>query len=140
MFAIASFTAMAQDGFHHGPRHAEDPLTPEQVATLQTKRMTLALDLTKLQQEKIEKINLENARLRQEKMEARKDDPNGKPGRTMTSEDRFALQNERLDQMIANKQKMKSILNQEQYEKWEKTMEHRKHHGNHRRKDRPGKR
>jgi hypothetical protein len=35
------------------------------------------------------------------------------------------MMNERLDQQIATKKKVKSILNEGQYEKWEKSMKHR---------------
>ncbi len=124
MFTIASLTAMAQEGPERGPRDGKDQLTPEQMATLQTKKMTLALDLSSAQQKQVQEFHLENAKLRKEKREAVK----GK--RTdLSSEERFALQNERLDHMIAQKEKMKKILNEEQFAKWEKDMAHQKHRG-----------
>ncbi|MEZ2415740.1 hypothetical protein ACA086_12300 [Muriicola sp. E247] len=126
MFIIASMSAVAQEGHRHGPRHAEDPLTPEQMATLQTKKMTLALDLTEKQQEQIQEFHLENNKLRREKMESRKEDRADSPRKELSAEEKFAMQNERLDRMIASKEKLKSILNQEQFEKWEKMMHHRK--------------
>ncbi len=132
MFAIASLTAMAQDGPDRGPRDGKDQLTPEQMATLQTKKMTLALDLSSAQQKQIQEFHLENAKLRKEKMEAVK----GKR-KDLSSEERYAHQNERLDHMIAQKEKMKKILNEDQFSKWEKEMSHRTHKG---RKGHKGKR
>ena len=105
MFTIASLNVMAQDGFRHGPRHSADPLTPEQVSALQTKRMTLALDLTLLQQEQVQEFHLENARLRKEKMEARKEEQGGKTRKELSAEERYQRESERLDHMIANKEK-----------------------------------
>ncbi|GGD54419.1 hypothetical protein [Muriicola marianensis] len=128
MLVIASYSAVAQEGHKHGPRHSEDPLTPEQVATLKTKRMTLALDLSKAQQEEVQKLHLENARLRKEKMEARKEERDDRSRKDLSSDERFSRESERLDHMIASKEKMKKILNEEQFEKWEKAMHHKKHH------------
>ncbi len=127
MLVIASCSAVAQEEHRHGPGHSEDPLTPEQVATLQTKRMTLALDLTQAQQEEVQKFHLENARLRKEKKEARKEERNKESAKVLSADERFSRESERLDHMIASKEKMKKILNEEQFEKWEKAIHHRKH-------------
>ncbi len=124
MFTIASLTAMAQEGPDRGPRDGKDQLTPEQMATLQTKKMTLALDLSSAQQKQIQQFHLENAKLRKEKMEAVK----GKR-KDLSAEERYAHQSDRLDHMIAQKEKMKKILNEDQFSKWEKEMSHRKHKG-----------
>lgn len=95
-------------------------LTPEEMATLQTKKMTLHLDLNESQQKEIQKINLENAIDRKAKMEARKaqreDGTMAKPSK----EEHLKMMNDRLDKQIAMKAKMKKILNDEQFVKWEK--------------------
>ena len=93
--------------------------TPEEIAQLQTKKMTLHLDLTESQQKQIEKLHLENAKERQSRMEERQ---------TKMKEDRLSMMNERLDRQIEMKAKMKKILNPEQFEKWE-TMQTRKQKG-----------
>ncbi len=129
MFTVASLSAIAQDREPRGPHHAKDPLTPEQVAALQTKRMTLALDLTQAQQEQVQKLHLENARLRKEKMEKIKKERDEARGKDLNSDERFSRESERLDHMIALKASMKKILNGEQFEKWEKSLHHRKHRG-----------
>jgi len=132
MVLIASFSGMAQKGPHRGDRGAMKDLTAEQVATLQTKKLTLALDLNTSQQKAIQELHLENAKLRKEKMETMRtekaSDERGKP----SPEKQYAMQNERLDRMILTKGKMKQILSPEQYEKWEKAHHHKKMHKEHR--------
>jgi hypothetical protein len=122
MFTIASLSAMAQEGPERGPRDEGDRLTPEQMATLQTKKMTLALDLSTAQQKQIQEFHLENAKLRKEKMDSMK-----QKRMDQSSEERFAQKTERLDHMIAQKEKLKQILNEDQFNKWEKEMSHRGH-------------
>ena len=115
---------MAQERGERNHRQALRDLSPEQVATLKTKKMTLALDLTEAQQEQVRSLHLENAKLRKSKMEEhkqRKENNNDKP----TIDERYAMQIERLDNQIAHKAEMKTILSAEQYEKWEKMQFHR---------------
>ena len=81
--------------------------------------MTLDLDLTEAQQERIQKINLENAKARKAKMEARKAKKEKESGGKPSKEERLLQMNERLDHQIATKKKMKTILNEAQYEKME---------------------
>lgn len=112
-------------------------LNPEQMATLQTKRITLALDLNQNQQTEIKSFLLSNATDRQQKMEehkAKKED-----GSRPTKEERFAMQNERLDYMIAQKASMKKILTATQFEKWE-NMQHKRQKGKKGRGNRKSKR
>ena len=97
-------------------RHAD--FTPEEMAQLQTKKMTLDLDLTASQQREVSAINLENAKARKAKMESFK---NRKENTERPSkEDILKMKNEKLDAQIATKKKMKAILNADQYEKFEK--------------------
>jgi hypothetical protein len=94
--------------------------SPEEIATLQTKKMALRLDLTKAQQREIQALNLEQAKARKAQMEARKkmreDGKSTKP----TKEERFNRVNHQLDAKLATKAKLKTILNKEQFEKWER--------------------
>ena len=105
-------------------------LTPEEMATLQTKRMTLHLDLTEAQQKKVQALNLEEAKMRKAKMEEHMAMKEKGDMKTLSKEEKLKMMNERLDHQIAMKQQMKSILNEEQYKKWEasqgKMMEHNK--------------
>jgi hypothetical protein len=111
-------TAMAQEkNRKEGRRHMAD-FTPEQMATLQTKRMTLALDLTADQQSKLQEMFTKNVVERKAKMEAHK--ARRESGESLSDDEKFALQNERLDNQIAHKEEMKAILDDAQYAKWEK--------------------
>jgi protein CpxP len=95
-------------------------LTPEEMATLQTKKMTLHLELTSAQQTKILTLNLEQAKLRKAKMDAHKkrmDNAGSKPSK----DERLKMMNDKLDHQIVMKQKIKGILTAEQFEKWEQS-------------------
>jgi hypothetical protein len=95
--------------------------TPEEMAQLQTKKMTLHLDLTQSQQKQIEKLNLENAKERKAKMEARQAQMRDGKGEKPSKEERLKIMNERLDKQIEMKGKLKKILTEDQLEKWEKS-------------------
>jgi hypothetical protein len=106
-----------------GQRERMESLTPEEIASLQTKKMTLHLDLTEEQQTKIQALHLDEAKMRKAKMEERKAMKESEETKAFTKEDKVKMMNERLDHQIATKQKMKSILNTEQYTKWEASMD-----------------
>lgn len=135
--ALVTLQVTAQDkkraprGEGPGDRmEAMKDLTPEEMATLQTKRMTLNLDLTAEQQKKVQALNLEEAKMRKAKMEEHQTMRESGEAKKPTKEEKLKMMNERLDRQIAMKQKMKTILNEEQYKKWEasqgKMMEHKK--------------
>ena len=109
--------------------HKQMNFTPEEIATLQTKKMVLRLDLTEDQQREIHKINLTNAKERKAKMEAHKKMREGNNEEKPSKEDRFKMMNERLDRQIANKKDMKRILSKEQFEKFERVMNHKQRKG-----------
>ncbi|MBQ4915802.1 hypothetical protein J8L85_15205 [Maribacter sp. MMG018] len=120
---LTGMTAMAQrHDMKEGRKSAKD-LTAEQIATLQTKRMTLALDLTDAQQAKMKTLLTKDAEERKAKMEELK--AKRKNDEKLTAEEKYAMQNERLDKQIAHKKAIKSILSDEQYAKWEKMQKRR---------------
>ncbi|MGI9552581.1 MAG: hypothetical protein ACR2MT_15370 [Aurantibacter sp.] len=123
-------TTMAQEKKERGHRGAMNDMTAEQIATLQTKKMTLELDLSQTQQNQIQALNLTKAKDRKAKMEEHKAKKKTYERQKPTSEERYAMQNKRLDKKLAHKQELKKILSTEQMEKWEK-MHHgkRKHRG-----------
>lgn len=134
-------SATAQKSEHErGHRGDMKDMSPEQMATLQTKQMTLALDLTDAQQKQIQSSNLENAMNRAEKMKEMKAKRESGEAKKLTSEERYSMKTAMLDHQIAQKENMKKILNKEQYEKWEKMKMHRKGHrkgrGTHHKKER----
>jgi len=92
--------------------------TAEQQATLHTKKMTLALDLTAGQQREIHKFHLATAADRKAMVAEFK---NNKENRVqLTDTQKYDKLVAKLDKQIAHKSKMKNILNKEQYEKWSK--------------------
>jgi hypothetical protein len=93
-------------------------MTPNDIADLKTKRLTLRLDLNEKQQKEVHSLILNQAKsneiLRQERRSANAENK-GKP-----SKDEFVkMENHRLDQQIKMKQAMKSILTADQYVKFE---------------------
>lgn len=97
-------------------------LTPQQRAELKTKKMVLDLDLTEAQQIEIQKLNLEIEGNR-EKMK-----PEKKKAGEISSNDFFERTSKMLDEKIATKKKLRSILTEEQFEKFQKSR-HRKSKG-----------
>lgn len=130
LIGIASF---AQRG--EGPKHKGEALkdmTPEQIATLKTKRMALALDLSDDQQEEMMAVVIDQVNFRKEKMEERKalKEKDEKP----SADELFEIENARLDHQMTVQEKMKDILNEEQFEKWQKMAKHQYKKGKGKRK------
>tara|TARA_R110002049_G_scaffold155735_4_gene320651 strand:- start:102 stop:545 length:444 start_codon:yes stop_codon:yes gene_type:complete len=100
-------------------------MTPSDIADLKAKKLTLKLDLTDAQQKEVHLLILEQAKtrdgLRKEHL-AKKGDKKEKPSK----DDIVKRQNQKLDEQIKMKRKMKTILNADQYAKFEK-MKPRKH-------------
>lgn len=92
--------------------------SPEESAQLQTKRLTLKLDLNEKQQKEVSILFLEEATLRQSRKEAFSEVKAKAENNSLSKEDRLKMKNDRLDHQIALKKKMKSILSTEQYDKW----------------------
>lgn len=107
---------------HHEKAELMKALTPEEMADIKTKRMTLDLDLNDNQQKEVQVILLENAKMKQQKMEARQKAKEENKDKSKSKEAFLEHTHEKLDHQIEMKAKMKSILSPEQYEKWEKIM------------------
>ncbi len=122
-----SFITIAQnrDGNMRGNYNmmGNNSFTPEQYAELQTKRLTLALELTSAQQKQVLEMNKKRA------VELKKNREsilaNRESGKTMSSDERFKMMNNRLDQTIAMQNSLKKILNNDQYEQWKATKQQR---------------
>lgn len=99
-------------------RELRKDLTPQDIASLKSKKLTLQLDLSDKQQKKVYNIILKQAedhqKLRKERIANRSED--SKP----TKEELVAFQNKRLEKQIELKREMKAILSAEQYAKFEK--------------------
>ncbi|AXG72866.1 hypothetical protein DVK85_00915 [Flavobacterium arcticum] len=110
---MMGLSAIAQPG----DSRREKKLTPEQRVELQTKKMTLELDLTEKQQKEVKQLLTKKSNDREELMEERK--AKKEEGERLTSDERFAMQSTMLDEKIAMKKEMKKILTPEQFEKFE---------------------
>ncbi|MDF0717985.1 hypothetical protein PY092_17610 [Muricauda sp. 334s03] len=128
MLISIGMTAQRQDDqrMRKGPKM---DMTAEEMATLQTKRMTLALDLTEAQQDKVYDIQLENAKFRKEKWDEIKALKDSGEWKKPTSEERYEMENARLDRQIAMQEKMRNVLDENQYETWKKFSYRKKMHG-----------
>lgn len=102
-------------------------MDPAEKAKLQTKRMTLALDLTQEQQDKVEKLNLKNAELRKAGMEKRM--ALKEANKKLSKDERLKASNAKLDHEIATKKEMEAILTKEQFEKYTKMSQKRQMKG-----------
>ena len=112
-----------------------ESFTPEQQAELESKRLTLSLDLNESQQQAVKSLSLEHSA----KRKAQRLEPEVR--KKLTSEEFYKLQVTKLDNKITFKSEMKSILNKDQFAKWEQiNVERRKHRGKSRRAGRLGER
>ncbi|WP_420320298.1 hypothetical protein [Flagellimonas sp.] len=114
---MTSMSIMAQRPAR-GQKGARMDFTVEQLATLKTKKLTLALDLTNAQQAKVMDISLEQAEYRKAKYAEIKAKKESGEWQKPTSDERFAFENARLDRQIAHQQRMKEVLTKEQYQTW----------------------
>lgn len=101
-----------------------DQLTAEQRVDLRVKKMTLDLNLNDAQQKEIKALMTEQQTKFEKARETRKAAKESEAKRT--SEERYKMQSDMLDEQIAHKAKMKKILSAEQFDKWEKSQHERK--------------
>lgn len=131
---VVSGSVFAQRSMHHDAKkqhHKKEfmkDLSAEQIATLKTKKMTLALDLNKGQQDKMYALSLTEVKAHKQQMETRKKTMNKADGKKpeLSSDEKFQRMNTKLDKKIALKNKIKSILTEEQFQKWQRLQKHSK--------------
>ena len=120
---LATILMSAQRGPRSGEERRGNDMTAEQVATLSTKKMTLALALDDNQSKKVYKVLLDQAEDRKA-MQAERKANKEKPA--LTKEQRYAMQSERLDKQIAMQEKMQSILTEDQFKQFKRMNAKRK--------------
>jgi hypothetical protein len=136
MILLAS-GVIAQRNPHRGEMHkVQKELTPEQRATLQSKKMVLALELDAQQQRQVESLLKARFETRSKMRDARRETARDSTKR-LSPEERFARMNALLDREIAFQNEMKNILNESQFEQWKKRhnankRDHQKRHREHR--------
>ncbi len=112
LFSLSIHAQVKGDRFRKG-----SDLTSEQVATLQSKKMTLKLDLNENQQKDVYKMMLKSAEEQQKnKAEFRK---KRQDGIKLTADERFNFENTRIERQLSHKTEMRKILSKEQFTKWE---------------------
>lgn len=118
MFVLTS-TINAQGNGNRGNQMKgnQSNFTPEQIATLQVKKMNLQLDLNQSQQDAIFKLQKNQAMVRQAMQKSMQEKRLN--GKVLTNEEKFQLKSSRLDRMEQHKLAMKKILTPEQFTKWE---------------------
>ena len=134
VFAL-SFTMQAQK---RGQGKMLADMSVTQKATLAVKKMTLNLDLSSKQQK--EMFTLMQNQINDKAAEREQRKAMRESGKKPTSQEIFDMANAKLDKQIAFKNMVKDILNKEQFEKFEKSMEQRKTKGEERGKKFRGKR
>ncbi|WP_111706660.1 hypothetical protein [Lutibacter citreus] len=107
--------------------HKKSNYSSEQMATLMTKKLTLHLDLDLKQQKEVLNLITKEATQRKAMMEKMKE--RRANGEKPTDAEKFEFENNRLDRQIAQKNDMKKILSNEQFEKWEKVQNAKMRHG-----------
>ncbi len=98
-------------------------MSAEDQATIAMKKLTLSLDLDEKQQSQVKEIMLEQATNRKQKMAQKTEMKEVRETKSNAKAYNVKEINERLDKKIEVKQKMKTILNPEQYKKWEGMLE-----------------
>lgn len=127
---LAGMIGYSQKSPEPGRQREKVEMSAEQRNDLRLKRMTLKLDLDNSQQKEMAKIISGQEKNRSEaraKMKERRE-TKVKP----TADELYAMQSKKLDREIEMRSKMKKLLNEKQFEKWE-SMKHdrndRRHKG-----------
>jgi protein CpxP len=120
-----TITVQAQKKGKHTERSPK--LTVEQYANLAVKKMTLGLDLTDKQQSQIKPLITAQAAARKAAMESRKE--NRTADKKPSADEIYAMRSAQLDNQIAFKNKLRNILNKEQFEKFEQMKNNKKEKG-----------
>ena len=120
LFSISVFAQQPPRGMDSDRGNQPNPrvqgmktMTPEQEATLWTKKMTLELDLNQNQQDQMYALILGKTKKRKLRME-------NKPKERPSKEEIYNMHIQRLDEAIAMKESLKTILNEDQFAKWER--------------------
>lgn len=118
LLCLICFTGMAQRADHnHRQQEMFKELSVAQIATLKTKRLTIALLLNPQQQEKMQDLIENEVRFKKETIRKRAETTLAKP---LTALERFERENTKLERQIAFQNNMQQLLTPEQFTKWQK--------------------
>lgn len=120
---VVGFSTFAQERKQGGER---EKMSTEQRSQLRLKKLTLELGLNDTQQKEMSKIIADQEAKREAKMAERK--ANQEKGIKPTADERFARENQKLDDEMATKSKIQKILTPTQFEKWESMKKDNREH------------
>ncbi|MGV6846226.1 MAG: hypothetical protein ACWA42_08900 [Lutibacter sp.] len=109
--AFIGISATAQNQFK-----GKNDFTPEQRATLQAKKLALALNLNESQEDAVFKLQKQQAVKRDAMRKAMQE--RRLKGTKLNSDERFQLEKNKLDNMEAHQKAMQNILTPEQFKEW----------------------
>ena len=89
----------------------KEKMTPKQHSILQAKEMRLKLDLTKVQEERIQNVLEEHLKVRPKRPKNREQ---------LSSEEKFKMRLAHLEHLESFQENLKAILTSAQYEMWKK--------------------
>lgn len=121
---LVAVLAVGLTSFAQEKGEKRERLSAEQQTELQVKKMAIDLDLSDKQQKDLKVVFLEKAKKREVKMNEMK--ANKEKGEKLSKDARFEMKNKMLDEQLAMKAKMKTILNDSQLKKWEELKKNRK--------------
>jgi hypothetical protein len=110
--------------FGQEKKGAVEKMSPEQQSILLVKKLTLSLDLSQKQQEEMKVLLLESAQKKAAHQLVQKEKK--EKGEKPTATEKFEKQSQLLDAQIEFKAKMKKILSEEQFKKWDAKQHNRK--------------
>ena len=110
IFMTFSTLVLSAQEMNTKSHNSKADFNPEQKAELRSKQMTLQLGLSEVQQDQVKQLFL-----RSQKNHVSVDNKSS----SKTSNEKFQAKSKRLDNQIAFKKELKSILSEEQFEKWE---------------------
>lgn len=103
----------------------DERMTLEQRNELHLKKMTIDLDLNEKQQKEMAKVIAEE----NQKREAQRTEfkANKETGKKISAQERFEMKSKMLDEHKERKDKMRKILNEKQFDKWEANQKENRH-------------
>lgn len=125
VLAFISVNVMAQEQkneikvYELNKKHrAAQDFSPEQMATIKSKKMALEFDLSDEQQQQVKGLFLKQTKTREIQKENLKKHLETAKKNNLSKEERYKMLNSQLDNKLDMKAEMKAILTEGQYEKW----------------------
>lgn len=116
---VVGLTTFAQEKKGDGKAR----MTPEQQVEVVLKKMTSELSLDAKQQDAVKAILVEQSKKREAKKEEFK--TRKEKGQKPTDEEIAEMKKNRIDEELAMKNKMKKVLSEDQYKKWDEAKKER---------------